>query len=237
MQAVILAAGEGKRMRPLTLDRPKPLVLVAGRPIVEHIIDALPEEVDQVILVVGYKADMIKRHFGDSFNGRRIRYVHQWMPVGTAHALGMAEPLLAEGRFMLLNADDLHGTDALSESLTYPLALVATTHADPSRFGVLELNEDGTLASIIEKPEMPSSNLISTGAMVLDTRIFSYEAARHENGEYFMTHPLNLFAKEHPIQVVEQEFWIPIGYPEDIATAEERLMQCALGVQTGDMKV
>lgn len=218
-------------MRPLTLLRPKPLVLVAGRPIVEHIISALPEEVDEVILIVGYKADMIKQHFGDSFDGRRIRYVHQWMPVGTAHALSMAEPLLAEGRFMLLNADDLHGTDALSEALTYPLALLAATHADPSKFGVLELHTDGTLASIIEKPEVPPSNLISTGAMVLDTRIFSYEATRHESGEYYLTHPLNLFAKEHRFKVITQDFWIPIGYPEDIAGAEERLMQWRSGVQ------
>ncbi|MEK7157015.1 MAG: sugar phosphate nucleotidyltransferase, partial [Patescibacteria group bacterium] len=93
----------------------------------------------------------------------------------------------------------------------------------PSKFGVIELHADGTLASIIEKPAVPSSNLISTGAMILDKRIFNYEAVRHESGEYYMTHPLGLFAKEHPIQVVTQDFWVPIGCPEDIVIAEEAL--------------
>lgn len=225
MQAVILAAGEGKRMRPLTLVRPKPLVLVAGRPILEHIIDALPSEVNDLILVVGYKAEMIREHFGDSYKSRRIRYVHQWMPAGTAHALSMAEPLLEGGRFLMLNADDLHGTRALREALTHPLALLAATHPEPSKFGVISLNADGTLAGIVEKPEAPTTNLISTGAMVLDTRIFKYEAVRHENGEYYMTHPLGLLAKEHPITVVTQDFWMPIGSPEDIGPAERRLIQ------------
>jgi len=225
MQAVILAAGEGKRMRPLTLERPKPLIEVAGRPILEHIIDALPREVDEIILVVGYKGGLIRDHFGVSYKGRRIRYVHQWMPAGTAHALSVAEPLLREGRFVFVCGDDLHGAEAFEIALSHPLALLAATHPEPSLFGVLELNADHTLASIVEKPEMPPTNLISTGAMVLDTRIFGYEAARHESGEYYLTYPLNLFAKEHPLMVVMQDFWVPIGYPEDITAAAEKLMQ------------
>lgn len=223
MQAVILAAGEGKRMQPLTFERPKPLVIVAGRPILEYIIDALPSEVDEIILVVGYKGDMIREHFGNAYKGRSIRYVHQWMPAGTAHALSMAEPLLRDERFIFMNGDDLHGTGAFNEALAYPLALLASEHENPSKFGVIELNEGGTLANIIEKPKVPPSDLISTGAMILDKRIFNYEAARHESGEYYMTHPLSLFAKEHPIQVITQDFWVPIGSPEDIVIAEEAL--------------
>lgn len=214
-------------MQPLTLERPKPLVLVAGKPLLEHIIDALPSAVDEIILVVGYKADMITQHFGDSYQGRRMRYVLQWMAAGTAHALSMAAPLLNGKRFFMLNADDIHGMQALEEALNYPLALLAATHAEPSKFGVIELNADHTLASIIEKPLNPPSNLISTGAMILDSRIFNYEAARHQNGEYFMTYPLGLFAKEHPITVVEQELWIPVGYLEDISGAERRLAALA----------
>ncbi len=212
-------------MRPLTLERPKPLVLVAGRPLLEHIIDALPPEVDEIILIVGYKADMLKEHFGDTYKGRMIRYIRQWMPAGTAHALSMAEPFLRNERFILMNADDLHGTPALREALSHPLAILVAQHPEPSKFGVIGLNEDVTLASIVEKPEHPATNLISTGAMVLDKRIFDYEVVRHESGEYFMTYPLNLFAKDHAIAVVTQDFWIPVGYPEDIATAEARLIQ------------
>ncbi len=223
MQAIILAAGEGKRMRPLTLERPKPLVLVTGRPILEHIIDALPPEVDEIILIVGYKADMIRNHFGDSYRGRSIRYIRQWMPAGTAHALSMAEPLLRDERFLLMCADDLHGARALTKALSHPLSILVSEHPEPSKFGVVELRDDGTLASIVEKPERPATNLISTGAMVLDKRIFDYEVVRHESGEYFMTYPLNLFAKEHAVAVITQDFWVPIGYPEDILKAVQRL--------------
>src|SRR3989344_5576790 len=186
MQAVILAAGEGRRMRPLTLERPKPLIVVAGRPILEHVIDALPNEVDEIILVVGYKADMIQKHFGDSHEGRRIRYVHQENLSGTFGALLTAKPLLNNGLFMLLCADDIHGAHAISEALSHPLALLATEHSEPSKFGVVELNADESLARIVEKPEVPSTNLVSTGAMVLDIRIFSYETIRQENGEYYI---------------------------------------------------
>lgn len=233
MQAVILAAGEGTRMRPLTLERPKPLILIASRPILEHIIGALPEEVDEIILVIGYKGDMIKKHFGDSYKGRRIKYVHQWMPAGTAHALSMAEPLLKDERFFLLNADDLHGAKAFEAMLAYPLALLAATHPEPSKFGVIELNADHTLASITEKPETPTGNLISTGAMMLDKRIFQYETVRHESGEYYMTYPLGLFAREHPIMVVEQDLWIPVGCPGDIKTAEQKLVAYASSASSG----
>lgn len=225
-----MAAGEGRRMRPLTLERPKPLVLVAGRPILEHIIDGLPREIDEIILVVGYMADMVKEYFGNAYEGRSIRYVHQWMPAGTAHALSMARPFLTQGRFLLMNADDLHGTRALEEAVAYPLSILVARHEDPSRFGVIDLTSGNTLASIIEKPEHPATNLISTGAMVLDKRIFDFEAVRHESGEYYMTSPLNLFAHEHPITVVEQELWIPVGCPDDIAIAEERLALSPISV-------
>lgn len=223
MQAVILAAGKGVRMQPLTLERPKPLVLIDNRPLLEHIIDALPSVVDEIILVVGYKAAMIQEHFGASYQGRRIRYVKQWMAAGTAHALSMAAPLLTSDRFFMLNADDLHGTAALERALSYPRALLAATHPEPSKFGVIELNPDHTLRSIIEKPLLPPTNLISTGAMILDTHIFDYEAPRHETGEYYMTDPLRAYVQDYSMMVIEQDFWVPVGCPEDIPIAEQRL--------------
>lgn len=223
MQAVILAAGEGKRMQPLTLERPKPLISVAGRPILEHIIDALPSEIDEIILVVGYKAEMIKEYVGDLYKGRAVKYVHA-EPLGTGYALAKAKSLLRGDRFLLMCGDDIHGSRALQEALAHPLALLAAMHEEPSKFGVIELRADHSLASIVEKPEVPPTNLISTGAMVLDARIFDYGMTRQSNGEYYLTEPLGLLAAEHSVRVVEQEVWLPIGYPEDIPLAEERLV-------------
>lgn len=222
MQAVIMAAGEGKRMRPLTLERPKPLIEILGKPIIVHVLEALPSEITELIIVVGYKGDMIKKYLGDSHKGRPITYVFQWMQAGTAHALSLACPFI-KGKFLLLNADDILGPEALKKAVSYPLSILATPHENPERFGVISMNDDGTLAEIIEKPETPPTNLVSTGAMVLDERLFTYEAVRHESGEYYMTHPLGLLAKDYPIQVVEQPVWIPVGYPEDIPKAEALL--------------
>lgn len=206
-------------MHPLTLERPKPLIEVAGKPVLEHIMDALPEEVTEIILVIGYKGEMIRARYGDSYKGRSISYVHQWMASGTAHALSVARPLL-NGRFLFMYGDDIHGAEALAEIVKHPLGILAATHSEPSKFGVIEKNEDGTLKQIVEKPAYPTSNLINPGGIVLDERIFDYPAPRHESGEYYLTDPIGAFAKDHPVMVVEQPLWIPVGYPEDIAKAE-----------------
>ncbi len=224
MQAVILAAGEGKRMLPLTLARPKPLIEVLGKPILAHIIDALPQEITDVILVVGYKQEMIKEYFGNAYNGLSLSYVTQEKPEGTLKALELARPYLS-GRFLLLNADDIHGTEALVEALMHPLALIVAPHSEPQKFGVVSRNEDGNLAGIVEKPEHPPTDLVSTGAMVLDERVFSYTVLPSPGGEYYLPLAVTELAKDAPIAVVVQKTWIPLGCPEDIAPAEERLQK------------
>ncbi len=224
MQAVILAAGEGKRMRPLTLTRPKPMIEVSGKPLLARIIDALPSEIKKVIIVVGYKGEMIRDYFGEKYGGRRIKYVEQLEPLGTGHALHLARPFI-RGRFLFMFADDLHGPEDLREALNHPLAILAARHPEPTRFGVIETGPDGRLFAIEEKPATPKTNLVSTGAMVLDDRIFDYELVRHENGEYYLTNPLSELAQEHPVMVVEQGFWVPLAYPEDVKEAERILAE------------
>ena len=209
-------------MLPLTLERPKPLVEVSGKAILAHILDALPEEVDEVVLVVGYKREMIQKAFGDSYNGRKISYVVQERPEGSLKALACAKEHLA-GRFMVLNADDIHGAEALKDALQHPVALIVSEHAEPQHFGVVAVGEDGTLREIVEKPSEPPSNLVSTGAMVLDDRIFSYDVPASPSGEYYLPDALQLLAKECPAMVVVQPLWLPVGRPEDIPRTEEAL--------------
>ncbi len=222
MQAVLLAAGKGVRMLPLTLERPKPLIEIGGVPLIVHVLRALPPEITEVIVVVGYKAEMIQDYLGETFEGRQIRYVHQWMPAGTAHALSLAGPFLTD-RFMLLNTDDIMGAEALAEAVSHPLSILVAPSDHPEKFGVVKVRENGTLEEIQEKPEHPATNLVSTGAMVLDTRIFDYEAPRHASGEYYMTAPLEDMAKDVDFVVVTQPLWIPVGSPSDIPLAEARL--------------
>ena len=219
MQCVNLAAGKGERMRPLTNDRPKPLVQVLGRPLLEHIIEALPATIDEIILVIGYRGEQIQKHFGTEYLGRSLRYVWQKEQRGTADALSLCKSLL-RGRFFMLFADDLHGSEDLMTALQHELCLLAFEHKHPQRFGVISQSDDGFLKRIIEKPLRPETNLVSTGAMVLDERIFNYTSEPAENGERYLTDMIEGLAQDHLIRVVKQNVWIPVGYPEDIETAE-----------------
>lgn len=210
-------------MRPLTNNRPKPMVEVLGRPLLHHILDILPGEIDEVILVVGYKGEQIKNYFGDKFGRFKIQYIYQPEKLGTAHGLWLCRDSLGDSRFLMLYADDLQSKKDIENCLKHPLSILVKEVEDPRRFGVIIADEDGRVLDLIEKPEFPISKLASTGVKVLDSRIFNYPARKHENGEYYITDSLARLAKDHEIKIVHASFWLPIGYPEDIKKAEEEL--------------
>jgi len=226
MHALVLAAGDGKRLRPLTNDRPKPMILLNGRPLLEYVLDELPREVSDIILIVGYKSEIIKKYFGDSYKGRPVAYIEQKKRLGTAHAVHLARPLIHE-KFILLNGDDIGDKRSFEEGMRYDYCLFVSEHEDPSRFGVVEINEDGTLKNIVEKPEVPATNTVSTGTMVLSPEIFDIPLVKHPNGEHYIVDSLAGIKKEHPIQVIRQQSWITVTYPEDIPKTEELLKKKA----------
>ncbi|MCB9818422.1 NTP transferase domain-containing protein [Candidatus Nomurabacteria bacterium] len=222
MKCVILAAGKGTRLRPLTEDTPKPLIKVSGKTLLDRIVESLPSAVDELIIVTGYLEEKIRKHCGDNFHGRKVTYIHQEEQKGTAHALWLCKDLLkGKGRFLFMFADDLHGSTDIARATSYSRSMLTLTTDSPEKFGIVVRHPDGTLAEIIEKPEHPPSNLASTGVMVLDDNIFKFDPfATETKGEYYLTDVIAEYAKEYPIAVVEQTMWIPIGYPEDIEKAE-----------------
>lgn len=223
MQCVILAAGKGTRLRPLTDNCPKPLVKVAGKTLLDHIVSSIPSAVNELIIVTGYLEEQIKEHCGTEFHGKKVTYVHQAEQKGTAHALWLCKDLL-KGRFLFMFADDLHGANDIARATSYTRSMLTLTTTTPEKFGIVVRHPDGTLAEIIEKPTHAPSNLASTGVMVLDDHIFEFDPyAKETNGEYYLTDVLQEYAKQYPIAVVEQQLWIPIGYPEDIENAERIL--------------
>jgi NDP-sugar pyrophosphorylase family protein len=222
MQCVILAAGKGTRLRPLTENTPKQLVEVNGKPLLDYIVEALPTAVDEIIMVTGYLEEQIKAHCGDEYYGRKVTYITQPEPKGTGHALWLCKDLI-KGRFLFLFGDDIHGKEDLARVASFSRGMLALTTETPERFGIVVRHPDGTLAEFVEKPEHAPSNLASTGVFVFDERIFDFEPTVKMNGEFYHTDMVREYAKKYPIAVVEQNLWIPIGYPDDIAKAEALL--------------
>lgn len=226
MQCVILAAGEGKRMRPLTLYQPKPMLTVLEKPILEHLLENLPPAIDEVIIVIGYLGDHIRRYFGSQFKTLKIRYVLEDEQLGTYHALLVSRSYLREDRFLILMADDFHGRIGLGKCLqNFRPAVLTVERNNPEilrRTGVAEIDRRGRIKSIEEKPEKPKSNLALTGVAVLDHRIFAYQP-EPQKGEYFLSRAIHSLAQNHYVAAVLGTAWQPVGYPEDLAKAADFL--------------
>lgn len=221
MQAVILAAGKGTRMRPLTYDIPKPMLLVKGKPILEYTLAALPEEIDEIIFIVNYLGEHIQEHFGMEYKGKKIHYVLQENLNGTAGAVHSCKHLIKDG-FLVINGDDLYRKEDIKNMLDNGLSVLAYEIENPQRFGVLKVDEKGNLVDIIEnKTSMPGWHLINTGTYKLNKKFFDYPMVPISETEFGLPQTMMQMAKEFPIKIVKTDTWLPIGFPEDIKKAEE----------------
>lgn len=228
MQAIILAAGEGSRMRPLTAKRPKVMLPVAGRPLLEQIIvRAHDAGADKIVLVVGYGSDFVKSHFGDGSRlGLKIDYATQEKQMGTGDAL-MAAEAQAGDRFLVLNGDILPDVESLKNMISSgKLSVTARRVPDPSRYGVF-LEENGYMNSVIEKSQNPPSDLANAGIYLFNKGIFDIlkEISLSERGEYELTDALNILAAKENVRIVELKDWMEIGRPWDILAANEALLK------------
>jgi UDP-N-acetylglucosamine diphosphorylase/glucosamine-1-phosphate N-acetyltransferase len=223
-QAIILAAGQSTRCHPLTLTRPKPLLKVANKTILEHNLLALEGLVDEAILVVGYKKEMIKDKIGNLFGKLKIRYAEQKEQDGTAHALLAAEKLLKD-RFILLSGDDVFSHDDLKRCLEEKYSLLAAEVKDPEKYGVIS-RKKGFLDSIDEKPSQPKSNLINTSCYVLTRAIFPLlrKQAPSPRGEYELTDVVTTFSKTHQTKIIKAKRWLPNGYSWDLLDTNQILL-------------
>lgn len=204
MKAIILAAGEGMRMRPLTLDTPKPLLQVGGITLLDHIFKALPAEITEAVIVTKYLGEQIREYCGAMFHGRHIQYA-DGSDQGTAYSFLAAKPFVTDDRFLFLYGDEFPDSDDIKRALTFPASIVCWEVSDPWNHGVATLREDGTIAEIIEKPEHPTSNFIADGIMVLSRKIFSYQPEKKPNGEYYFTSMVNQFVRDERVMAVKSE--------------------------------
>ena len=219
MQAVILAAGEGTRVRPLTKSRPKGLIPVANRPIIEYTIRALNEAgIRDIIVVVGYRKEQVTRFLNELDPG--IEVVVQQKQLGTAHALKCAEPLIT-GNFLLLPGDNYIDPFSIAKIAKTENAMLVKDHPSPSNFGVV-LIRDGFVTEIVEKPEHSPSFTVSTGIFSLTRDVFRYIKSND------LTETIDCMIGDGvKIRAVNAEDWQDALYPWDLIRMNERLL-CGL---------
>lgn len=226
MKAVILAAGKSTRTYPLTLDRPKPLLLLANKPLLSWNLDQLVGLVDEVILVVGYKKEMIQEAFGSQYRGLRLRYVVQDEQSGTGHALQTVESFVGD-RFLVMNGDDLYSVLDIQKVMKYSQALLVKEVLDYSKFGMV-LVENGLVKGIVEKPDHFVSRLANLGLYQLSSSIFPLlkQVKKSSRGEYEITDAISLLAQQSKVwYAVLQDYWLPIGYLPQVLEADRFLRQ------------
>lgn len=220
MQAVILAAGQSTRTYPLTLTRPKPLLAVANKTLLEHNLEQLQGIADEAIIVVGYKKEMIMKKFGSSFGGMKVTYAEQKEQLGTGHAVMLARNLIKD-RFIVIMGDDLYSSDDIKNCAKHELCVLAQKVENPERFGVFVL-KDGILEKIVEKPKEFVSNLANTGLYILNKKIFEINAEKTKREEFEVTDMITMLAKKERISCEQVKgYWFAIGYPWHLLDANE----------------
>jgi len=222
MKVVILAAGKSTRTHPLTINKPKPLLKVANQTLIEHNLEQLVDLVDEAIIIVGYKADMIKKHLGDRFKKLKLTYVVQKEQLGTGHALLQVEKLIKDDRFAVMMGDDLYFRGDMRRCLRYPLSVMVKRVENYSDFGVM-IRKEGKILDLIEKPGKFISDLANTAFYVFNKNIFTClrKLKKSDRGEYELTEGMKVLALKEDIFSVEAKVWIPVGYPWNLLEADQ----------------
>ncbi len=223
MKAVILAAGKSTRTYPLTLTRPKPLLKVANRTIIEHNLDSLDGIASEAIIVVGYKKQMIKDFLGSKYKKIRIMYVEQKEQLGTGHAVLQAEKYV-KGRFIVMMGDDVYSRSDIKRCAKSRYSILVTRVKNPESFGVV-IERNNILVDIVEKPKELVSDLANAALYVFDRKIFAYlkDLEKTERNEYELPDAIRLLSKKENIFCVKTKKWAPIGYPWDLLKADKEL--------------
>ena len=232
MQCVILAAGRGTRMMELTSSVPKPMLDVAGKPLLEYKLAALPEEIDEVVIVVGYLKDVVQKHFGATRAGKRITYVEQKNLDGTAGALWSAQTVLKD-RFIVMMGDDIYASEDVAKCVeqTGSWTLLVQELPELYRAGRIQLNAEGNIVNIIESSKedevRKTSGIASTNLFFIDARVFSCPLIPKHAGSLEFGLPQTIIGASRQLNIpfvpIFTDKWIQITSPKDLVMAEKML--------------
>ena len=240
--AVILAAGEGRRLEPLTNRRPKPMLPVGNRPLLEYVVKAVAAtEIDRVVIVVGYRAERIRTHFGDGDDwGVAIEYVEQTNQLGTGHAILQAEAAISDP-FVVLNGDRIVEPELIDRVRQRvhdgeTPAIAVTAVENPRKYGVVSL-AGNRVTAIDEKPEHPvETAVINAGVYGFSTDIFAAIRRTEPVGELAITATLNECAADERITAIRYSgTWLDVSQLWDLLTVNAAVLNG--GVSTVDHAV
>jgi UDP-N-acetylglucosamine diphosphorylase / glucose-1-phosphate thymidylyltransferase / UDP-N-acetylgalactosamine diphosphorylase / glucosamine-1-phosphate N-acetyltransferase / galactosamine-1-phosphate N-acetyltransferase len=222
-QAVILAAGEGQRLRPFTVTRPKAMISIAGKPILQYIIEALAHGgVRDIIIVVGYRKEQVYDFFGSGEKlGVKISYATQQKQLGTAHALASVKEMVQD-EFLVLPGDNLIDAATIADFVDIgPEALLVKRVKDPERYGVVNI-DGGEVRGIVEKPKDAGGNLVNTGIYAFSKEIFNLIGDTLDIPDVLN----NMIAAGRTIKVMETVgTWLDVIYPWDIISLNNAILQ------------
>lgn len=228
MKAVILAAGEGSRMRPLTYSRPKVMLPIANRPILEHLlVEASQAGITEFIFIVGYCDEQVRNYFGDGAKwGVNIVYCNQRRQMGTADAIRAVEELV-DGKFLVINGDNILSREDIKKLAQRDDNTISVIEVRDSRgLGMVELCE-GKVVRIYEKTEHPPSRWANAGLYLFTPDIFAAiaDTPKSPRGEYEITDSLQLLMdRGQDVSYQEISHWLDLSYPWDLLSANESLL-------------
>jgi UDP-N-acetylglucosamine diphosphorylase/glucosamine-1-phosphate N-acetyltransferase len=226
MKCVILAAGEGKRMHPLTYTRPKVMLPLAGKPILEwNLLNARAAGIKDFVFVVSYKSEMVREYFGDGKQWNvTITYVNQGKAQGTAHAIGTAESFVDDS--LIMCGDTIFGTSDIKQIAKKGTKIGLVKIENAQEYGIVEL-KGKHVVKIYEKMEHPFTDVINAGIYHFTKDIFTYirKTEKSPRGEYEITDSINMLVSKEPMEAVFLKEWRDVVYPWHLLDANEELLK------------
>lgn len=222
MQAVILAAGKGTRLAPLTDTTPKPLIKLHGKALIDHVIEGLPSIVDDIIVITGHHGDKLERHL-DAHIRSGVRCVSQGDMSGTYGALKSATTLLS-GDFLVINGDDIQSAEELEEVCRQRRVFCVSSKIMQG-YHSIETDTAGMVVGM--HPQTPDQiekgAMIATGTYMLDMGFFDLVPQQMKNGEYGIPHTLLAAKAIYPMKTFEVREWRPINTHDDLEQAGKEM--------------
>ncbi|MES2059559.1 MAG: nucleotidyltransferase family protein [Patescibacteria group bacterium] len=220
MKAVILAAGKGTRMGEASKETPKPMLKAGGKSLLHHMIEILPKEIHEVVLVVSHLKEHIMASLGSMLHGKKITYVEQPELLGTAHALFSAkEHLKNEEKFIVMMGDNVYTKEDLQACFDTAWSMLADPRDSVKGVAKVVIDADGHVENILERYPHDEKGFSSPGVYTLTPEIFNYEMVEWGNGEYGLPQTI-LSAKDKKIKAVPAKFVILVTNPDDLKAAE-----------------